>query len=72
MPGYFVDPYCRSIIHARLGNEDEAAKALDEFLVLWPNATLQNFREEHLVKWFYAIPKSIEQVMVGLQMAGLE
>jgi TolB-like protein len=72
LPGYFADPYCRAITHARLGNEDEAAKALDEFLMLWPNATLAYFREEHLVKWFYAAPELIEQVMVGMRMAGLD
>jgi TolB-like protein/Tfp pilus assembly protein PilF len=72
LPGYFADPYCRAIIHARLGNEDEAAKALDEFRALWPNVTLQYMREEHLVKWFYADPELIEQIMVGMRMAGLE
>jgi len=72
LPGYFADPYCRAIAHARLGNEDEAAKALDELLALWPNATLQYMREEHLIKWFYAEPELIEQIMVGLRMAGLE
>ena len=72
LPGYFSDPFCRAIIHARLGNEDDAAKALDEFQALWPNATLQHFREEHLVKWFYANPELIDQIMVGMRMAGLE
>jgi len=72
LPGYFADPYCRAIAHARLGNEEEAAKDLEEFLALWPNATLQYMREEHLVKWFYAEPELIEQIMVGLRMAGLE
>ncbi|NNL04306.1 MAG: TIR domain-containing protein [Xanthomonadales bacterium] len=72
LPGYFADPYCRAIAHARLGNEEEAAKALDEFLALWPDVTLQYMRNQHLNKWFYAVPDLIEQIMVGVQMAGLE
>jgi TolB-like protein len=72
LPGYFADPYCRAIAHARLGNEEEAAKALDEFLALWPDVTLHYMRNQHLNKWFYAVPDLIEQIMVGVQMAGLE
>ena len=72
LPGYFADPYCRAIAHARLGNEGEAAKALEDFRALWPNATLEYLREEHLVKWFYAAPELIEQIMIGMRMAGLE
>lgn len=72
LPGYFADPYCRAITHARLGNKDDAKKALDEFRALWPNATLQYFREEHLVKWFYAEPELIELIMTGMSLAGFE
>jgi TolB-like protein len=72
LPGYFADPYSRAIAHARLGNTEEAAAALDEFLALWPHATLEYLREQHLEKWFYAVPELIEQVMVGVEMAGLE
>lgn len=72
LPGYFNDPLCRAIAHARLGNKDEAAKALDEFLVLWPDATLDYMREDHVGKWFYAVPELIEQTLMGLRMAGLE
>ena len=72
LPGYFADPYCRAIIHARLGNEEDAAKALDEFRALWPNATLQYLHEEHLVKWFYAEPELIDQIMAGMRLAGFE
>lgn len=72
LPSYFADPYCRAIAHARLGNEEEAARALDEFLALWPDVTPEYMRNQHLNKWFYAVPELIEQVMVGVQMAGLE
>lgn len=71
LPGYFADPYCRAIAHARLGNEEEAAKALDDFLALWPEATLEYMREDHLDKWFYALPELTEQTLVGMRMAGL-
>lgn len=72
LPGYFADPYCRAIAHARLGNSEEAAKALDDFLALWPDATLEYMRDAHLDKWFYAVPELIQQTLVGMQMAGLE
>jgi TolB-like protein len=72
LPGYFADPYSRAIAHARLGNEEEAAKALEEFQLLWPNATLQYLHKDHLVKWFYSEPELIEEVMIGMRLAGLD
>ena len=72
MPGYFADPYSRAIAHAELGNLEQAARALDEFRALWPDATLQYMREEHLDKWFYAEPQLIEDILEGLRLAGFE
>ena len=72
LPGYFADPYARAISHAQLGNLEQAARALDEFRALWPDATLDYMREEHLNKWFYAEPQLIEDTLEGLRLAGFE
>jgi TolB-like protein/Tfp pilus assembly protein PilF len=72
VPDYFADPYVRAMTHAQLGNEEQAARALNEFRALWPGATLEELRTEHLHKWFYAQPELIELVIDGLRKAGLE
>jgi len=72
MPDYFADPYVRAMTHAQLGHTAEAARALDEFRVLWPGINLQTLGERHLQKWFYAQPELIRSVIDGLRKAGLE
>ena len=72
MPNYFADPYARAISHAKLGRSEDAARALDEFRALWPGASMQLLREEHLHKWFYAQPELTDMVLEGLLEAGME
>jgi TolB-like protein len=72
LPGYFADPYSRAIAHAQLGNLEQAAAALDELWALWPGVTLRYMRDEHLDKWFYAVPEVSERTLEGLRLAGME
>jgi TolB-like protein/Tfp pilus assembly protein PilF len=72
MPRYFADSYTRAITYAKLGRSEEAARALDDLLELWPGVTLRSLRESHLNKWFYAQPELADMVLEGLSEAGLE
>ncbi len=71
MPGYFADPYVRTIAHAQLGHKPEAAEAMKELQALWPDFDLDSFRKDHLEIWMFAQPELIEQVLEGLRKAGL-
>ena len=70
MPSYFADPYTRCIAHAQLGHEQQAREALEEFLVLWPDA--QSTFRTHLERWVFSQPALIACIEEGFAKAGLK
>jgi TolB-like protein/Flp pilus assembly protein TadD len=70
LPDYFPTHYTAAIAHARLGNMDGARAAAKETLRLWPEFE-DEFYERHIRKWMPSQPELIEQVVEGLELAGL-
>ncbi len=69
MPHYWVFHFLKAIIHAQLGNRDEAQRAVERTL----QSSLEFerfFGRKHLQKWFFNQPDLIEHVLAGAKLAG--
>ncbi|MBT8473497.1 MAG: TIR domain-containing protein, partial [Marinicaulis sp.] len=70
-PDYFADAYARAIAHAQLGQIQAAERAAQKFISLLPDG-FETWREKHLEVWMYAQPALQEQIIEGLEKAGLK
>lgn len=72
LPDYFPHAYCRAMTHAQLGQPEEATRALQDLIALWPNVSLAALRELAMERWMYAQPELVELAVDGLRKAGMK
>ncbi len=70
MPNYYAHHCLLAISHAQLGNAKAAKDSAGEVLRLYPDFEAKG-KEEWLDKWLFAQPALVEQIIEGLQKAGV-
>jgi TolB-like protein/tetratricopeptide (TPR) repeat protein len=71
MPEYWGDGLARTVVYGQLGDLEAAQVAVDELLLVWPEFESE-YVDKGLKNWMFNQPELVEQVIDGLQKAGLE
>jgi len=71
MPEYWGDGLARAITYGQLGNPESASEAARDLLRVWPEFESE-YVEKGLKNWIFNQPALVEQIIDGLQKAGLD